>query len=113
MNSDSSVEYDGPTELFLYMVPGNISKLIRIPLGMKLPHEDLITPPEPMRLDADPPVDRTAPVWRCRLTEAVFEYGDEVRLDLRRIRVLYPKAQIVPSKQWVQRAVSNLINSVH
>lgn len=114
MNPDSPKKREGPTELFLYIVPGNISTLVRVPLGVKLPFHDLMTPPEPIRIGApEIPIDRTAPTWRVKLDEALWTFGEDVKADRRRVRVLYPKGQAVPSKEWVGRAVDNLINTLH
>lgn len=102
------------TELVLYMVQGANARLIRVDLGMVLPGFDLLTPPQFERaVDPTLPVDTNAPIWRVKLTEATFEFPEQRAALRKRIRVIYPKGQTAPSPEWVDRAVANLMHTVH
>ena len=114
MKIEPDSKYEGPTELALYITPGNISKLFRVRTGLVFPHEDLLTPPEPSRIGViQVPVDRAAPTWKVRLDEEVYEFGEDAKPDRRRVRVVYQKGPPPPSKEWVARAIDNLMHTVH
>lgn len=114
MNAPGSEAPTGPTELVLYLTPGNVCNLFRVPAGVVIPLADLLTPPSAARAaDHKIPVDLAGPTWKVQLTECVYEFGDHMAKDRRRVRVLYPKGQPPPSKEWSERAVMNTIHTVH
>ncbi len=101
-------------ELLLYIVPGNIVQLVRVPKNMRWPRSDLLTPPEVRRIaNHRIPIDPDAPHWKIDLAECVYEFLDQELPLRRRVRVIYPKGQPPPSKEWTERAVANTFHSVH
>ena len=100
------------TELVLYLVPGNISKLIRWPLGKRIPLVDYLAPPEPLRVGPTIPVDPNSIAWKVPLVDSIYEFA-EAPSGERRVHFLHPKGIDPPSREWVRRAVENMNKTVH
>ena len=113
MNAPGIQAPTGPTELVLYLTPGNICLLFRVSLGVVVPLDDVLTPPSAARRLAPAiPVDLKGPTWKVSLTECVYEFGEDVEKSRRRVRVIYPKGQRPPSKEWTDRAIANTIHTL-
>ena len=104
----------GGTELVLYILPGNVVRLIRVAKGCVFPGSDLLTPPDVRRIDNPTlPIDLKDPTWKVRLDEMVVDFPEEKAVLRQRIRVIYPKGQRPPPMEWVRMAVENTIYTLH